>query len=111
VNIHFGICQALAEPLRRELYQAPVSKLLLASTIVSGFGGCLWDGSPGWAVSGWTFLQPVPLGLNHQSKKTHGRTHGSSCICSRGWPSQSSMGGEALGPVKVSCPSIGEYQG
>jgi hypothetical protein len=49
VSIHFCICQALAEPLRRQLYQAPVSKLLLASTIVSGFGGCLWDESwRGW---------------------------------------------------------------
>ena len=35
VSIHFCICQALAEPLRRQLYQAPVSKLLLASAIVS----------------------------------------------------------------------------
>jgi hypothetical protein len=51
------------------------------------------------------------LGLNHQSKKTHGETHGSSCICSRGWPGQSSMGGEAVGPVKVLCPSIGEGAG
>jgi hypothetical protein len=34
----------------------------------------------------------------------------SSCICSRGWLSQSSMGGEALGPVKALCPSIGECQ-
>jgi hypothetical protein len=50
------------------------------------------------------------LGLNHQSKKTHGGTHGSSCICSRGWPCWTSMGGEALGPVKVLCPSIGECQ-
>jgi hypothetical protein len=37
VSIHFCICQALAEPLRRQLYQAPVSKLLLASAIVPGF--------------------------------------------------------------------------
>jgi hypothetical protein len=59
VNIHFCICQALAEPLRRDLYQAPVSKLLLASTIVSGFGGWLWDGSPGGTVSGWSFLQSL----------------------------------------------------
>ena len=59
VSIHFCICQALAEPLRRQLYQAPVSKLLLASAIVSGFGGCLWDGSPGGAVSGWSFLQSL----------------------------------------------------
>jgi hypothetical protein len=31
-------------------------------------------------------------GLNNQPKSTHGGTHGSSCICSRGWPCQSSMG-------------------
>ena len=36
VNIHLCICQALVEPLRRQLYQASVSKHLLASTIVSG---------------------------------------------------------------------------
>jgi hypothetical protein len=53
------IHQALAEPLRRQLYQAPVSKILLATTIVSGFGGCLWDGSPSGAVSGWSFLQSL----------------------------------------------------
>jgi hypothetical protein len=56
VSICFCISQALAEPLRRQLYQAPVSKLLLASTIASGFGGGIWDGSPGGAVSGWLFL-------------------------------------------------------
>jgi hypothetical protein len=49
---HLCICQALSEPFRTQLYQAPVSKLLLASTIVSGFGGCIWDGSTGGAVSG-----------------------------------------------------------
>jgi hypothetical protein len=37
-SIHLCICQALAEPLRRQLYQVPVNKNLLASTIVSGFG-------------------------------------------------------------------------
>jgi hypothetical protein len=31
-------------------------------------------------------------------------------ICSRGWPSWSSMREEALGPVKTLCPSIGEFQ-
>jgi hypothetical protein len=56
VSIHFCIFPALAEPLRRQLYQAPVSKILLASAIVSGFGGCLWDESPGGAVSRWSFL-------------------------------------------------------
>jgi hypothetical protein len=48
VSIHFCFCQALAEPLRRQLYQAPVSHLLLAFTIVSGLGGCLWAGFPRW---------------------------------------------------------------
>jgi hypothetical protein len=50
-------------------------------------------------------------GLNHQPIKTHGGTHGSSYICIRGWPSWSSMGGEAICPVKVLWPSIGECQG
>ena len=44
-------------------------------------------------------------------KEKHGGTHGSSCIYSRGWPSQPSMGGEALGLVKILGPSIGECQG
>jgi hypothetical protein len=46
-----------------------------------------------------------------QSKKSHGGTHVSSCICSKGWPSQPSIGIEALGLMKVLCPSIGECQG
>ena len=36
-SIHFYIFQALAEPLRRQLYWAPVSKHLLASIIASAF--------------------------------------------------------------------------
>jgi hypothetical protein len=59
VSIHFCICQALAEPLRRKLYQDPVSKHLLASTTVSGFGDCIWDRSPGESVSAWSFLQSL----------------------------------------------------
>jgi hypothetical protein len=51
--------KTLAEPLRRQLYQAPVSKHLLASTIVSGFGDCIWNGSPSGTVSGWSFLQSL----------------------------------------------------
>jgi hypothetical protein len=35
----------------------------------------------------------------------------SSCICSRGWPSWPSVGGEALGLVKILGSSIGECQG
>jgi hypothetical protein len=38
---------------QEKLNQAPVSKHFLASAIVSGFGNCIWDGSPGGAVSGW----------------------------------------------------------
>jgi hypothetical protein len=56
LSIHFCISEALAEPLRRQLYQAPVTKLLLTSAIVSGLGGCLWDGSPSGTVSGWPVL-------------------------------------------------------
>jgi hypothetical protein len=56
------------------------------------------------------YLSLLVLMLVILSKKTHGGTGGSSCISSRGWPSRSSMGGEALGPVKVLCPSTGECQ-
>jgi hypothetical protein len=44
MNIHLGYFQALAETLRRHLYQAPVSKYLLAFIILFGFGNCIWDG-------------------------------------------------------------------
>jgi hypothetical protein len=48
----------------------------------------------------WTNQYPPDLpGFNHQSKKTHVGTHSSSCICSRGWHSRSSMGGEAQASV------------
>jgi hypothetical protein len=56
-SIHICICHVLAKPLR--IQQAPVSKCFLALTIVSGFGVCIWDGSPGRAVSGWPFLQSL----------------------------------------------------
>jgi hypothetical protein len=45
VSIHLCICQALAEPLRRQPYQAPVRKHFPTSTIVSIFDDCIWDGS------------------------------------------------------------------
>jgi hypothetical protein len=48
VSIHFFIFQALAKLLRRPLNQAPVSKILLVSPIVSGFGGYLWKRFPRW---------------------------------------------------------------
>ena len=46
------ICQAMEEPLRRQIYQAPVSMNFLSSAIVSGFGDCIWDGFPGGTVTG-----------------------------------------------------------
>jgi hypothetical protein len=44
LGFYFSICQAQAAPHRRQLYQDPVSKILLVPTIVYGFGGCIWDG-------------------------------------------------------------------
>lgn len=41
-SIHLCICHALAEPLRRLLYQLPVSMPFLALPIVSGFGCCTY---------------------------------------------------------------------
>ena len=38
------------------------------------------------------------------------RARVSSCICNRGWPSQPSLGGEALGISKIICPITGECQ-
>jgi hypothetical protein len=46
-------------------------------------------------------------GLNNQEKCTHGGTHGSSYICSRGWPCLTSMAGEAFDPMEVRCSNIG----
>ena len=55
-SIHLCIYQ---ESLRRQLYEAPVSKHLLATTIVSGFVDCIWNGCPGGAVCEWHFLQSL----------------------------------------------------
>ena len=48
--------------------------------------------------------------VNHQPKNTQEGTHGSSYICSRGWPCWRSIGGEALGTEKAGCPNVGECQ-
>jgi len=65
-SILICIRKVLTEPLRRHPYQASISKHFLASVIVTGFGGCIWDGSSGGAVSGWPFLQSLlpSLSLN-----------------------------------------------
>jgi len=47
-------------------------------------------------------------GLHHQPKTTHGGTHGSGCICSRGWPYLASMGWEALGSIEAQYYSVRE---
>jgi hypothetical protein len=53
---------------------------------------------------------PFPGTKPPTKEYTHGVTHDSSDICSRGWPCQISMGGEALGPVQTQCPSVRECQ-
>jgi hypothetical protein len=58
-NTCLCICKALAESPRRQSYQAPFSMHFLASTIVSGFGNCIWNESPGGSVSGWSFFQSL----------------------------------------------------
>ena len=58
-SIRLCICKTLAGPFRRQLYQASFSMHFLASKVVSGFGNCIWDESPGGAVSGWPFLQSL----------------------------------------------------
>ena len=52
----------------------------------------------------------VSQGLKHQSMSTHEETHDSGCICSRGWHSLASVGGEAFDPVKAHFPSVEEHQ-
>jgi hypothetical protein len=42
-----------------------------------------------------------PQELKHQPTSTHGGTHGSNCICSKGLPNLASIRGEAFGPVKT----------
>jgi len=63
-NILICISKALAEPLRRHPYQAPVMEHFLASAIVTEFDGYIWDGSPGGTVSGWPFLQSLLCSLS-----------------------------------------------
>jgi hypothetical protein len=58
--------------------------------------------------------QPNPPefpGTKPPTKEYTWRDPGYSCISSRGWPCQASMGGEALGFVKAGCPSIRRMPG
>jgi hypothetical protein len=58
--VSFSLCtfKALSGLLRRQPYQAPIRMHFLASTIVSGFGDCIWDEFPGGRVSERPFFQP-----------------------------------------------------
>ena len=92
VSIHLCMCEALAEPLRRQLYHAPVNKLLLLSSIVSEFAGCVYGMDPQVVhslddhsfISAPHFVSVTPsMGVLFPlpKKDGHGRTHGSRCIC------------------------------
>jgi hypothetical protein len=50
-------------------------------------------------------------GLAHQPKSTRVGTHGSSYVCSRGWPCCTSVAGATLGSEVVRSLSVGECQG
>ena len=63
-SIHICVGKDLAKSLRKHLYQAPLSKHLLASAIVPGLGGCIWDISPCGAGSEWLFLQTMLYSLS-----------------------------------------------
>ena len=49
--------------------------------------------------------------LDHKLKNKHGGTHDAGLIYGRGWPCWTSVGGKALRPESVQCPSVGECQG
>jgi hypothetical protein len=66
-NIHLYICQAQAEPLREQIYQAPVSKQFFTFTIftiVSGFCDCIWAGFPGGTISVCIWVQNNKWGMS-----------------------------------------------
>jgi hypothetical protein len=74
-SILICICQALAYPFKRQLYKTPASKYFLASSIVSGFAVCIWNGFPMWgrlemAFSSVSTLHIVPIfPLDRSNKK------------------------------------------
>ena len=63
-SICLCICRTLVGPLRRQSHQAPFCKHFLASTIVSGFGNCIWDESSGGTVSECLVLQSLLYSLS-----------------------------------------------
>jgi hypothetical protein len=67
-NICICIGQALAEHLRGQLYQVPVNKCFLASSIVSGFGVCRWDGCSLWVEVSYFVFHFYPLAHDWQTQ-------------------------------------------
>jgi hypothetical protein len=75
--VYICICigQDLADPLRRQLYQSPVSKQFLESPIVSGLGVWMWDGFSRWGQhflmikQSWSEIAGLPEVLTHQSSQ------------------------------------------
>jgi hypothetical protein len=60
----------------------------------------------------WMYLEYIILSEVTQSQmKSFDIQSLSSCMCSRGWPSQPSLEGETLGFATIICPSTGECQG
>jgi hypothetical protein len=98
-----SIGQSIGSP-KKELEKVPRSWRHLHLEYPEWYSRC----SPIGGTTIWTNQYPQSsMELNHWPNKTHGGTHGSSYKCNRGWPSWSSMGGEALASVKVICPNIG----
>jgi hypothetical protein len=54
-----------------------------------------------------TSQTPLELLGTRPPTKEYTWTHGSGRICGRGWPYWTSVGGEALAPEGVLCPSVG----
>jgi hypothetical protein len=49
----------------------------------------------------------VELPGTKPATKEDGAAHGFGCVCIRGWPCRTSVGGAAFGPVGIQCPSVG----
>ena len=59
---------------------------------------------------GKNMQQPLRKGVESQFAWTSLGHKLLQSICSKGWPSRPSVGGEALGLVTIICPSTGECQ-
>jgi len=77
-SIHFCICHALAEPLRRQLYQAPVSMHFLASSILSSFGGYIYIYT---YIYIHIYIHTYIYIYIHTHAHTHTHTHTHICVC------------------------------